>query len=67
MAIKMIRLLFALPIDSREFVFLRKARERWGGGWQGAINDDKKNNNNKKPKQCRQKSNDSLPKLIYIL
>lgn len=31
MAIKMIRLLFALPIDSREFVFLRKARERWGG------------------------------------
>lgn len=31
LAIKMIRLLFALPIDSREFVFLRKARERWGG------------------------------------
>lgn len=38
LAIKTIRFLFALPRESREFVFLRKDRERWGG-WQGAIKD----------------------------
>lgn len=35
LAIKTIRFLFALPIESREFVFPRKYRERWGGGLAG--------------------------------
>lgn len=57
-----------LAIRTIRFLFVcvcvpKKSQERWGGGRGGKLVKKKK----KTTKQCRQKSNDSLPKLISIL